>query len=151
MKVLTALHCTTTYLQGQGCLVISIRDPLLDNPGKYWPVLKVGEWSIDARLGIGTWFWPTQCLWVGTILVTSNWSGNCSRGRFILLDIRNRYHASPATTVFCIPPLLFRLFPDPQYVSFLKWEIFLVIAVKVKKSTYIFNFFLSELRITVML
>lgn len=63
-----------TDLQSQGCLVVGIRDSLLDNPGINGPILEVRERSVDAGLGIGPRLRPTQWLWVGTLLVTSNQS-----------------------------------------------------------------------------
>ena len=49
-----------TDLQSQGCLVVGIRDSLLDNPGIKRAILKIRERSVDAGLGIGPWLRPTQ-------------------------------------------------------------------------------------------
>lgn len=138
------------YLQSQGCLVVSIRHPLLDNPSKNRAVLEVGERSVDAGLGIGTWFRPNQRLRVGAILVTSNRSRGRSRGRPILLDIWDRNHPSLPFAIFCIPPLLFGLFPNSQDVTFLKRKVFSVVATEVKDSSHVFHFLLPQRRIAVV-
>lgn len=89
--------------------------------------------------------WPLTLIFVTfTSSPTSNQSRYWGGGRSILLHVRDRNHPPLSFAVLCIPPLLFRLIPDFQDVSFLKGKIFFVIPIKVKEGPHIFCFLLPE-------
>lgn len=138
------------YLQSQGCIVVGIRDSLLDNPGINGPILEVRQQSVDAGLGIGPRLRPTQWLWMGTLLVTSNESQYWGGGRSVLLHIGDWNHPPLSFNVLHIPPLLFRLILDSQDVSLLKGKIFFIIPIKVKEGLHILCLLLPEIHSTTL-
>lgn len=89
--------------------------------------------------------WPLTLIFVTfTSSPTSNQSRYWGGDRSKLLHVRDWNHPPLAFAVLCIPPLLFRLIPDFQDVSFLKGKIFFIIPIKVKEGSYILFLFWPE-------